>query len=195
MKILVIVDMQNDFITGSLGSHEAQVALKNIKALLENEVDSDTYVLFTQDTHKSNYLDTKEGQKLPVKHCIFGEAGWEIHGDLVAAYYDNRSKFKKLGVKGYDTFITSTIEKPTFGSTALVDEIYNIVSDSHEKVEEIILCGVCTDICVVSNALMLKAAFYDSADIKVIADCCAGTTVENHEAALTVMRSCQIDII
>lgn len=195
MKILVIIDAQNDFIVGPLGSHEAQVALRNIKELLENKVDSNTYVMFTQDTHRSNYLNTKEGQKLPVKHCILGEAGWEIHGDLVTAYYDNRDKFKKIGKKGYDTFLTSIIEKPTFGSEALVRELFDIQNETGETIEEIILCGVCTDICVVSNALMLKAAFYETTDIKVIADCCAGTTVENHEAALAVMRSCQIDVI
>lgn len=167
----VIIDMQNDFIDGALGTKEAQAIVPHIEAKIVASKKNDTVhtdVIFTQDTHEENYLDTQEGQKLPVPHCIRNTKGWNICRQLLP----------------YTLFAT-ILEKPTFGSTELIAEVADY--------DRIVLMGVCTDICVISNALLLKA-FYPEKQICVDSSCCAGVTPESHERALEAMKMCQIDI-
>lgn len=171
MKILVVVDMQNDFIYGSLGSHLTQDIVDNVVAkVAEYKKNGDT-ILYTRDTHYEDYLETPEGKKLPIEHCIRGTEGWKIIPELNP---------------GGSAGKWAIINKPIFGSVDLMDYF--------EENDEIEFCGVCTDICVVSNALMAKS-FYPNAKISVDPKCCAGTTINNHLSAIDVMRSCQIDII
>lgn len=171
-RFLVVVDMQNDFIDGSLGTKEAQAI---VPSAVEKIRGFDGEVLATLDTHGEDYLNTAEGKKLPVPHCIKGTDG----------FLPNEAVRKALEEKG-----AVYIEKPTFGSFSLVDTIRKRVGNDDFSVT---LIGLCTDICVVSNALLLKAAFYEQ-DIRVDPTCCAGVTPENHAAALTVMKSCQITV-
>ena len=165
-KTLIVIDMQNDFISEALGTKEAQAIVPNVKKKIEEYKARGNEIIFTRDTHFDNYLDTNEGEHLPVKHCIQGTYGWLISDEL-----DN-------GV-GYPV-----IDKYTFGFDGWV----------HYDFEEVELVGLCTDICVVSNALILKALFPDI-DITVDASCCAGVTPESHQAALTTMKMCQINVI
>lgn len=175
-KILVVVDMQNDFITGSLGTPEAQAIVPNVRKKIDEAVKNGDFIIFTRDTHFSWYLDTNEGKKLPVEHCIWGTPGWQIANELLPPV---------------DYAYVEKVNKPTFGSLRLIKEI-NAVDDG--DISEIELVGLCTDICVVSNALLLKAAFYDYFEISVDATCCAGVTPETHEAALKTMEMCQINV-
>lgn len=168
-KVLIVIDMQNDFITGTLGTKEAQAIVPFVKEKIEKAEKENIPVVFTRDTHTSLYPFTQEGIKLPVVHCIEGTFGHEICDEL---------KREKAII----------FDKPTFGSVALA----NFITDS--TVTEIELCGLCTDICVISNALLLKA-FLPEAKITVDSSCCAGTTPENHENALSAMKACQIDVI
>lgn len=177
MKVLVIVDMQNDFITGALGSAEAIEARDNLCDWLRNNITKDDKVILTQDTHYDDYLDTQEGKNLPIIHCIYDSKGWMIDNKIFETIYD---------INPYISFV----EKGTFGAINL--DCY--MPGFHDKVDEIIFCGVCTDICVISNALIMKAHFPEK-PISVIAKCCAGLTPEKHEAALSVMESCQIKIV
>ena len=179
-KILIVIDVQNDFITGSLRKEEAIKKVPNIVKKI-NEFDGDA-IFYTMDTHHKDYLDTNEGKKLPVVHCVEGTEGWEIEGSVMDALTDA----DKRGIK------VVRVEKPTFGSYDLVDEIKHISLWADLDIEFV---GFCTDICVVSNALLVKAAFYEKAKIAVVEDCCAGVTPETHEAALTTMKMCQIDVI
>lgn len=171
-KILVVVDMQKDFVDGALGSKEAVASVPAVVKKI-NEFDGDIFV--TYDTHYANYMDTAEGKKLPVPHCMKGTDGWEL----------NDAVKQSLAAKKY-----TPVEKKTFGSVDLPGLIKETVGDEAFTVEVI---GLCTDICVVSNALILKANFPE-APIIVDAGCCAGVTPEKHEAALETMRSCQIDV-
>ena len=171
-KILVVVDMQNDFVDGALGTKEAQGIVPSVVEKIKSYPKED--VFFTMDTHPENYLQTREGQKLPVPHCIRGTGGWDLSPALKEAL---------------DT--TLKVEKPTFGSLKLPELVREISGGQPESIE---LVGLCTDICVVSNALLLKAAFPE-ARIQVRKDCCAGVTPEKHAAALETMASCQIDIL
>lgn len=167
----VIIDMQNDFIDGALGTKEAQAVVPRIEAKIvasKKDTSVSTDLIFTQDTHGENYLDTQEGQKLPVPHCIKDTKGWNICRHLLP----------------YTLFAT-ILEKPTFGSTDLIAET--------AEYDRIVLMGVCTDICVISNAMLLKA-FYPEKEICVDASCCAGVTPESHARALEAMKMCQIDI-
>ena len=166
-RVLIIVDMQNDFIYGVLGTKEAQAIVLNVKNKIKEYIDRNDMVIFTRDTHFANYLETNEGKHLPVAHCIKGTWGWEIEKDL-------------------DVPEALHIDKPTFGWTSW--------SANDIDTAEIEIVGLCTDICVVSNALILKATFPD-ANITVDASCCAGVTPETHNAALTTMESCQIKVI
>lgn len=178
MKVLVVVDMQNDFIDGSLGTKEAQAIVPNVKKKIEEAVKNGDFIIYTQDTHFENYLETREGKKLPVKHCIYQSDGWKIRSELMPPhdyYYNVRFK-----------------DKFTFGSTELPVLLH--MDGFAEHYDEIELVGLCTDICVVSNALLLKAAFYDEMEISVDATCCAGVTPETHEAALKTMEMCQINV-
>ena len=189
MKVLVIVDMQTDFISGSLGTPEAQAIVPNVVEKLRNHKNTDTVVLFTKDTHYKDYLATPEGEKLPVEHCIEGTEGWAIDRTI-------HNEFKSGGYATYSAgdIVNGRIIKPTFGSYDLIDVLCDIDAQTKEGIFEIEFCGVCTDICVISNVLMTKAAFWN-VPIVVDASCCAGVTPEKHAAALEVMKSCQIDVI
>lgn len=171
-KILVVVDMQKDFVDGALGSREA-VAIVPAVAKKVEEFDGDIFV--TSDTHRENYMETAEGKKLPVPHCIKGTDGWELNAEVA----------KALANKRY-----TPVEKVTFGSVDLPRLIKKTVGEDEFTVE---IIGLCTDICVVSNALIIKANFPET-PVSVEAACCAGVTPEKHEAALETMRSCQIDV-
>ena len=165
MKTLLVIDMQNDFIDGSLGTAEAPLIVDNVKKKIETYLEAGEQVIFTRDTHHDNYLETNEGKHLPVVHCIEGTEGWKIRD-------------------GLSTDGCAIIDKPSFGFTGWGEYDF----------EEVELVGLCTDICVVSNALIIKALF---PDIKVSVDskCCAGVTPESHEAALTTMKMCQIEVM
>lgn len=174
-KFCIIIDCQNDFIDGALGTPEAVDMIPRLTKRI-NDDNEDTIFVFTADTHYDNYLDTAEGKNLPVKHCIKDTEGWGIHTCLTEHFC-------------YSPFI---VEKNTFGTFDLFDWI-NEMSEGDNNIE-IELCGLCTDICVVSNGLLLKTAF-PNAKISVNAECCAGTSPEAHEAALMVMKNCQIEVI
>ncbi len=175
-KVLVVVDMQNDFIDGALGTTEAQAIVDKAAEKIKN---FDGLIFATLDTHNADYINTLEGKKLPVPHCIKGTKGWELNPKIEAA----------LKTHNY-----TLLEKPTFGSLGLVDEIYNAVYLKDDKISEITLIGLCTDICVVSNALLLKANYLD-VEIFVDSSCCAGVTPQTHNAALETMKCCQINVI
>ncbi len=171
-KILVVVDMQNDFVDGALGSKEAAAI---VPAVVKKISGFDGEIFVTYDTHFENYMDTAEGKKLPVPHCIKGTDGWKLNGEVERA----------LTAKNF-----TPVEKKTFGSVDLPALIGKAAGDGEFTVE---IVGLCTDICVVSNALIIKANFPE-APITVDSACCAGVTPEKHEAALETMRSCQIDV-
>ena len=169
MKILVVVDMQNDFIDGSLGTAEAvSIVPRVIDKIKEYEKD-DSLIIYTKDTHFDNYLDTSEGRNLPVKHCIKGTFGHDIPSDIL---------------RSHDLIF----EKLTFGSVELAAYLEEVEFDSVE------LIGLCTDICVISNALLIKAHFPEK-EVLVDSSCCAGVTPDTHTAALTTMKMCQIKVI
>ena len=172
-KFLIVVDMQRDFVDGALGSPEAAAIVPNVVRKLEG---FDGEIVATFDTHRENYMDTSEGKKLPVPHCVGGTPGWALDSAVAAA----------LERKGF-----TAVEKPTFGSTALPGVLREKAGEEDFSVE---LVGLCTDICVVSNALLLKAHFPEK-QIRVDASCCAGVTPKSHEAAIATMASCQIDIL
>lgn len=169
MKYLIVVDMQNDFITGSLGTKEAEVILPKV---IEKVKSFDGIVIYTKDTHQADYLMTQEGKNLPVEHCIEGSHGWELAGELEALS------------KGHKVF-----HKPTFGSTELAN--YLVEENAKAAIEEIELCGLCTDICVISNAFVIKANLTE-VPVAVDASCCAGVTPESHLNALSAMKMCQV---
>lgn len=177
-KILCVIDVQNDFITGSLRNEEAIKNVVNIARKIRNF--KGDYILVTKDTHGENYLETKEGSKLPVEHCIYGSEGWEIELNVLAALED--AKLRNITVIYF--------EKPTFGSINLMKYVADIPGDL-----EIEVCGYCTDVCVISNTLLLKAETYDRSEITVDATCCAGVTPESHKAALLAMKMCQVNVI
>ena len=170
-KILVVIDMQNDFVDGSLGTAEAEAIVENVKQKIRTYAPEDVFA--TMDTHSENYMNTQEGETLPVMHCIKGTEGWEIRSDIAALMPEAR-----------------IYEKPTFGSTRLAADLADIAREEEIRIE---LIGLCTDICVVSNALLLKAMMPE-VEISVDASCCAGVTPEKHLAALETMRSCQIQV-
>lgn len=184
MKVLVIVDMQNDFITGALGTEEARAIIPKMVERI-GEFPQNTLVLLTKDTHYENYLETQEGKNLPVAHCIYMTEGWSIHNEISTAV-----KNKKFYSWNSESIINSRVLKNTFGSIELADLIKNGIN----KVDEVTFMGVCTDICVISNVMLLKA-YCPELKIIVDASCCAGVTPEKHKAALEVMKSCQIEVI
>jgi len=167
-KLLIVVDMQNDFITGSLGSLQAQRIVSNVKAKIEEFESNGDKIIFTRDTHYDDYRDTQEGMRLPVVHCIEGTEGHKIAGE-------------------FDTDGYEIIDKPTFGSLELAERA------AEGKYDEIELCGLCSDICVISNALILKARLPETT-VTVDARCCAGVTDESHKAALLSMKMCQVNV-
>ncbi|MGN0395923.1 MAG: cysteine hydrolase family protein [Coprococcus sp.] len=164
-KTLIVIDMQNDFINGSLGTKEAEEIVKNVKRKIEKYRAAGDEIIFTRDTHKSDYLETNEGKHLPVVHCIEGTYGWQIADGLEVpgAVYINKTSF---GYTDWNKF----------------------------DLEEVELVGLCTDICVVSNALIIKASFPEI-KVSVDAECCAGVTPESHKAALATMKMCQIEVV
>ena len=172
-KLLIVVDMQKDFVDGALGSAEAVAIVDNVVNKIEN-FEGDLIV--TYDTHFENYMETQEGINLPVPHCIKGSDGWKLDAKVE---------------KALDKRVYKAIEKPTFGSTELPEYIKENYDPSELEIE---LVGLCTDICVVSNALLIKANFLD-AKVSVDASCCAGVTVDTHNAALSTMKMCQINVI
>lgn len=179
MKTLIVIDMQNDFIDGALGTPEARAIVPKVKQKIEEYRANDYEIIFTRDTHFKDYLDTAEGKHLPVEHCIIYTDGWQIHKDLTPEL--GRGDFKRR------IFRECIVNKYTFGKLDLLDDI-----DSYP--EEIEFVGLCTDICVISNAMILKAALPEI-PIVVDASCCAGVTPESHKNALEAMKMCQIEII
>lgn len=167
MKFLIVVDMQVDFITGSLGSNLATAIVPNVVEKVKN---FDGKVIFTRDTHFEDYMQTQEGRKLPVPHCIKDTDGWQICEEL-------------------QPYVETVIDKVTFGSVKLPQ----LLKEFGETIEEIELCGLCTDICVISNAMILKAAFPE-VPVVVDASCCAGVTMESHNNALEAMQAVQIEV-
>ena len=164
-KTLIVVDMQKDFIDMALGTKEAVAIVPKVKEKIQEYVQNGDEIIFTRDTHGDNYLQTPEGKQLPVEHCIKGTKGWQIAEGLY--------------IEG-----CKIIDKPNFGWPHW----------NEEHLEDVEIIGLCTDICVVSNALIIKATFPDI-NVKVDSNCCAGVTVETHEAALKTMEMCQIEII
>ena len=172
-KLLIVVDMQNDFIDGSLGTPEAQAIVPKVCEKIKGW---DGIVYATMDTHNDNYLNTQEGKHLPVPHCIHGTEGWKFNGDVYRALEEIEDDI---------------ILKPTFGSVQLADEIK--MEQEWNGLRSVELIGLCTDICVISNALLIKA-FCPEIEISVDASCCAGVTPESHKNALAAMKMCQIEI-
>jgi nicotinamidase/pyrazinamidase len=173
-KILAVVDMQNDFVSGSLGTKEAAGIVGNV---VEKIKTFDGVVVYTRDTHEPDYLSTQEGKNLPVVHCVRGSAGWEIVDEI-----------KQLAEKGK----AKVFDKDTFGSKELID--YLLELDAADPIEQIMLVGLCTDICVISNALAIKA-FLPEVPIVVDAACCAGVTSTSHDTALEAMKMCQVAVV
>ena len=169
MKILIVIDMQNDFIDGALGTPEAAAIVPAVAKKIRQYREAGNQIVFTRDTHGEEYLDTQEGQNLPVRQCIEGSFGWEISAQLPV---EN----------------ARIINKPTFGSLELADYVA-----SFDRIDSIELMGLCTDICVISNAMILKAAL---PEIPLLVDgaCCAGVTPESHRNALEAMKMCQISV-
>ena len=170
MKVLVVIDMQNDFIDGALGTPEACAI---VPAVVDKIRNFDGLILATRDTHGADYLSTQEGRNLPVEHCIKGTKGWELNPEISELIKE------------------TPIDKPTFGSCELGMRLKELAQ--HENIENITLIGVCTDICVISNAMIIKA-FLPEVPVTVVKECCAGVTPESHLRALEAMRSCQIEI-
>lgn len=170
-KILIVVDMQNDFIDGALGTPEAVAIVPKVEEKIRG---FEGQVIFTRDTHEENYMETQEGKRLPVPHCIHGTKGWEIRSEL--EMLRNRE----------------AIDKETFGSKELGSILTEM--NTKEPIGSITLIGLCTDICVISNALLIKA-FLPETELIVDASCCAGVTPQSHKNALEAMKMCQIEII
>ena len=169
-KILVVVDMQNDFIDGALGTAEAVAIVPKVAEKIKS---FDGTVIYTRDTHEENYMETQEGKNLPVPHCIRDTEGWQIRAEL-----------QQAGAE--------VVDKPTFGSRALAEKLVEM--NREEAIESITLIGLCTDICVISNAFVIKA-FLPETPIIVDAVCCAGVTPKSHERALEAMKVCQIAVV
>ncbi len=175
-RILIVVDMQNDFIYGPLGTKEAIEILPNVKEKIENY---DGYIIYTKDTHDSDYLNTYEGENLPIVHCQINTDGWNITDKI------------PFTPKTDGRYLKDVYLKKTFGAKEMVEDILKLSEDS--KPDEIELIGVCTDICVITNALSLKT-YLPEVKIKVDKSCCSGVTPELHDAALKTMASCQIEL-
>ena len=182
MKILIVVDMQKDFIDGALGTPEAAAITAGVAARIANG--RGELVLFTQDTHGDDYLSTPEGKKLPIVHCIKDTEGWEIDPAVKAAWQNHPDTITA------PELTENTFTKSVFGSADLVE----FLKSKQSEIESIEILGICTDICVISNAIMIKNAL-PHADISVNAALCAGVTPQSHREALNVMKMCHIDII
>lgn len=178
-KVLVVIDMQNDFVYGSLGTPEAQAIVPNVMNKIADYKRSGLPIFYTRDTHHEDYLDTQEGKKLPIPHCIRDTEGWQI--------------IPEINPEGLSCNLNIAMDKKSFGTLDWENEGW-LDQNRRQHGYDIEIIGVCTDICVVSNALILKAAFPEN-KITVDASCCAGSTPEKHKAALEVMKSCQIEVI
>lgn len=180
-KITVVIDMQNDFLTGALANPDA---VNIIPSVLE-QIKSADYVMYTRDTHGSNYMETQEGKNLPVLHCVYETRGWQIVDELYPMNLDCLANDKWW-----------IVNKPTFGYVDIwkYGVFSNLINANGQENLEVTFCGTCTDICVVSNAMIVKS-LYPEMVVNVKADACAGLTPEKHQAALDVMSSCQINII
>jgi nicotinamidase-related amidase len=175
MKLLVVVDMQNDFIDGALGSPEAQAIVPAVAEKVHKHAEGGEPILYTKDTHYDWYLQSQEGRKLPVPHCIYGTKGHQLHPDVhIGGHYH--------------------ADKLTFGLANIGEIVENIAKDRDVVIDEIELIGLCTDICVISNAMLLKA-YFSEMPIIVDSKCCAGVTPASHENALNAMKMCHIDVI
>ena len=174
-KVLVVVDMQNDFVTDALRNEEGIKIVPNVVKKVESAANAGDTIIFTRDTHEEDYLSTEEGKNLPVVHCIKGTKGWEIIDALTP----------------YVSKAAAVIDKPAFGSVELAEKIRDLAQND-EKLE-VELIGLCTDICVVSNALVIKA-FNPNIHISVDSGCCAGVTPETHSAALETMKTCHVEV-
>ena len=168
MDVLLVIDLQNDFVDGALGNKGNDKIVKPIESLVEN---FDGEVIFTRDTHDENYLESLEGSHLPVKHCIKNSKGWQI----------------KIDTKNH-----KIIDKPSFGSYELVEYLKKL--NEKEKIKNIYMVGICTDICVLSNAILIKNALLDT-EVTVIEDLCKATNEKNHKIAIEAMKSCQVNIV
>lgn len=186
MRVLVVVDCQVDFVDGALGSIAAQSIIPHMRERIKDYADGETLILFTKDTHEENYLETFEGVRLPVEHCVRDTPGWSLVKDI-SILADGYSNFL---IYSGEEVIRSRILKNTFGSIKLCE----ILKQYENGITDITFMGFCTDICVVSNALMARA-YLPNTRIIVDASCCAGSTLDKHLAALEVMKSCQIDVI
>lgn len=190
MKVLVVVDMQNDFIDGALGTPEAQAIVPKVVEKIKQYKESGNVVVYTMDTHYPNYLDTMEGKKLPVQHCVRLTDGWLIHKDILEAdknYEGNVAEKETFGYAPIYGFINNAMwhKRRERGMT-------NDVCDPDPSMIEVV--GLCTDICVISNVMLLKSE-YPNVPIVVDSSCCAGVTPESHQRALEAMKMCHIDII
>ena len=174
MKFLIVIDMQNDFITGSLPAMGGVEIVESVKAKIKKCREEGYHIIFTRDTHDEKYLESLEGKYIPIPHCIKSTSGWEI-------------------VDGLSNPEDDVLDKPTFGSTELPALIK--IKAGLKPVEEIHIIGVCTDVCVISNAMILKANFYNNTEIYVDSTCCAGVTPESHERALGAINGCNINVI
>lgn len=196
IKVVIVVDMQKDFIDGALGTPEAQAIVPLVAETIHQFADPNTAIIFTKDTHTDNYMNTLEGKNLPVPHCIEGTAGYGIVDEVFEAWIQHAQGENRY-MSGYDAYPVYDenpirIKKPTFGSV----ELQNILYDMNDRfeIEEITLMGVCTGICVLSNAILCKATLPE-VPVNVVADCCACVTPESHKTALEAMKLCQINII
>lgn len=189
-KVLVVVDMQNDFITGSLGTKEAQAIVPNVVAKIKQAQADDVHVVVTQDTHGTDYLSTYEGRHLPVIHCVEGTKGWQLKPSVRAAV---DAAYKKEDKNARAELLS--VYKHSFGSDKVTDTIGSYIGFAHDHKEpiEVEFVGLCTGICVLSNAILAKARFPE-ATISVDASCCACVTPQSHDTALAAMKLCQIEI-
>lgn len=178
MKVLIVVDMQNDFIDGALGTKEAEAIVPKVVEKIQG---FDGAVFYTRDTHEEDYLESQEGRKLPVEHCIRGSKGWELHPEIEAVRKE-----------------AEILDKPSFGSIDLGHKLgeykMELSVKEQEEIESITFVGLCTDICVISNAMIMKA-FFPEIPVIVDSSCCAGVTPESHDNALEAMKMCQIEVV
>ena len=192
-KVLVVVDMQNDFCgpEGSLTTPEAQAIVPKVADYIRTHADKDTVLVFTKDTHEVNYMDTQEGKHLPVAHCIKDTYGWELAPAIQEALYDVRGKYDSCDT--YFPYMTDhVITKPSFGSLDFVNLLYALNDDY--GIDEVTLMGLCTGICVMSQCMLAKATLPE-VPIRVVEECCACVTPDSHKTAIDAMRLCQIEII
>lgn len=196
-KVLVIVDMQNDFVDGALGTPEAQAIVPKVADYIRTHADKDTVLVFTKDTHDVDYMDTQEGKHLPVAHCIKDTYGWELAPAIQEAIYDTRDKYFDFDSYFFPYVVDHIVCKPTFGSLDLVNLLYALDDDTGMQpgdIAEITLMGLCTGICVLSNAMLAKATLPE-VPVRVVEECCACVTPDSHKTAIDAMRLCQIEII